>query len=69
MAKKKEVPAQIQTAFIEIADAEMEKRIKLGLLSNRFTIREFAVQMLCKGYYYEQDKLDANAKENHSTDK
>jgi hypothetical protein len=69
MAKKKEVPPELQTAFYEIADAEMERRIKLGLLSNRFTIREFAMQMLCKGYYYEQEKLESNAKANQSADK
>lgn len=62
MAKKKTVPNNLQTAFYEIADKEMEKHIQLGLLTNRFSIREFAMQMMCRGYYFEENKKKANAK-------
>jgi hypothetical protein len=59
------VPYALQEAFYQIADTEMEKRIQAGLLTNRFSIREFAMQMLAKGYAMCMD--ESQVKEIEST--
>jgi hypothetical protein len=43
-------PKWLQQKFYELADAQMEKCLKAGLLTNRFGIRGFAMDMMACGY-------------------
>ena len=51
----KQVPDELQKSFIKIVDEHMEKALEAGLLTNRFSLRAFGIQMMCHGYYYERD--------------
>jgi hypothetical protein len=51
----KSVPDELQREFIKIVDEHMEKALDAGLLSSRFSLRAFGVQMMCHGYYFERD--------------
>lgn len=50
------VPGELQQKFYEIADQRMEQFLSAGLLTNRFTLRAFAVEMMCAGYYFDKIK-------------
>jgi len=53
---KFDVPCELQQQFYKVADDQMEKLLVKGLLTNRFSIRSFAIDMLSVGYKIRMDE-------------
>jgi hypothetical protein len=52
-------PAALQTKILEIVNGQMEKYIAAGGLTNRFSIRSFAADLMAAGYKMKNDTLQS----------
>lgn len=63
MAKKREVPKELQNIFFDKIEEMVEKYDKAGGTWNRFAIKNMMIQSMAHGYYLSDDKAKQSNKE------
>lgn len=53
-------PKDLQRKFLDIVNEQMEKYLEAGMLTDRFSIRSFGLDLMATGYKMCMDDVETN---------